>query len=107
MPSDHQRPADQRPADQSGSEQGFPDEITTVGDESNVYETIATLEYLGQPVGKPEIVAATALSEERVSESLSALIERGLLIERQNDDGSRYEPTNRGWSAAPEQATGP
>jgi hypothetical protein len=100
-------PSEQSHAGQPASEQGFPDRVTLSGDETNVYEAIATLEYLGRPVGTTEIIAATGLTDATVGESLTALIERGVLVERQDDDRNVYEPAHRGWSTAPEQAAGP
>jgi len=95
------------PGEQSHAGHGFADEITLAGDEANVYEAIATLEYLGQPAGSTELVAATGLSVARAGESLDALTGRGVLVTREDDDRTIYEPAYRGWSTSPDQATGP
>jgi hypothetical protein len=88
------------------SEQPFPDHISLIGHEADVYEAIATLEYLGRPVGMVDIVSATGLDEAVVGESLRSLTKRGVLIEHGEDGQAVYEPAYRGWSAAPEQAAG-
>ncbi|MGN6679415.1 MAG: hypothetical protein ACTHKL_16765 [Streptosporangiaceae bacterium] len=88
------------------SEQPFPNQISLVGDEANVYEAIATLEYLGRPVGTTDLVAATGLDEAVVRECLKSLTDRDVLKRREEDGHAAYEPAYRGWSAAPEQATG-
>jgi hypothetical protein len=71
-----------------------------------VYEAIATLEYLGRPVGAADLQSATNLDDAVVRESLKSLTKRGVLIEHVTDGQVNYEPAYRGWSAAPEQATG-
>lgn len=89
------------------SEQPYPDQISLLGDEANVYEAIATLEYLGKLVGTADIVSATGLDDAVVRESLTSLTGRGVLVERDEDGHASYEPAHRGWSTAPEQSTGP
>ncbi|MGN6793999.1 MAG: hypothetical protein ACTHJW_16550 [Streptosporangiaceae bacterium] len=88
------------------SEQPFPDQISLLGGEADIYEAIATLEYLGRPVGTAEIVAETRLDRDAVRESLISLTQRGVLIEHVRDGQAVYEPAYRGWSAAPEESTG-
>jgi len=89
------------------SQQPYPDHISLIGDEADVYEAIATLEYLGRHVGKAEIVSATGLDDAHVRESLDALTKRDVLVEHEEGSHEVYEPAYRGWSAAPEQAAGP
>jgi hypothetical protein len=89
------------------SEQPYPDHISLMGDEADVYEAIATLEYLGRHVGQAEIVSATGLDDAHVRESLDALTKRDVLVEHEEGGHEVYEPAYRGWSAAPEQAAGP
>lgn len=95
------------PAQHSQPEQAFSDQLSLVGDEANIYEAIATLEYLGLPAGAAEITAATGLRDAVVAGSLHAMTERGLLREHDQDGRHVYEPTNRGWSTEPEQSAGP
>jgi hypothetical protein len=89
------------------SEQPYPDHISLMGNEADVYEAIATLEYLGRHVRTGEIVAATGLDDAHVRESLDALTKRDVLIEHEESGHEVYEPAYRGWSAAPEQGAGP
>ena len=89
------------------SEQPFTDQLSLMGKEADVYEAIATLEYLGRPVRTADIVSATGLDEAVVSQALRSLTERGLLLEHEEDGQYVYEPAHRGWSTAPEQSAGP
>ena len=89
------------------SDQPFADRETMVGDEANVYEAIATLEYLGRPVTLTDLTGATGFSAERVEDALAGLTERGLVVEADEKSASDFQPANRGWSAAPDQANGP
>jgi hypothetical protein len=77
-----------------------------MGDEADVYEAIATLEFLGRHVGAADIVSATRLDDSHVRESLDALTKRDVLVEHEEGGHEVYEPAYRGWSAAPEQAAG-
>lgn len=94
-------------ADQHDSGQAFSDQLSLSAAEANIYEAIATLEFLGQPAGSEEITSATGLRDAVVGESLRVLTERGVLREHDADGRAVYEPANRGWSAAPEQSAGP
>jgi DNA-binding transcriptional ArsR family regulator len=89
-----------------GREQPFTDQVSLMGKEADVYEAIATLEYLGRPVRTANIVSATGLDQAVVSQALRALTERGVLVEHEEDDRHAYEPAYRGWSTAPEQSAG-
>jgi len=89
------------------SEQPFTDQLSLMGKEADVYEAIATLEYLGRPVRTADIISATGLDEAVVSQALRSLTERGVLLEHEQDGQHVYEPARRGWSTAPEQSAGP
>jgi DNA-binding IclR family transcriptional regulator len=89
------------------SEQPYTDQVSLMGKEADVYEAIATLEYLGRPARTADIVSATGLDEAVVSQALRSLTERGVLVESSEDGQHMYEPANRGWSTAPEQSAGP
>jgi DNA-binding IclR family transcriptional regulator len=89
------------------SDQPFTDQVSLMGKEADVYEAIATLEYLGRPVKTSDIVSATGLDEATVRQALRSLTQRGVLVETTEADDRDYEPAYRGWSTAPEQAAGP
>ena len=88
------------------SDQPFTDRETIVGDEANVYEAIATLEFLGRAVTLTDLSGATGMTQERVEAALSGLTERGVVIAASEKSESDFEPANRGWSTAPDQANG-
>jgi hypothetical protein len=91
-------------------DQPFADQVSLLGMEADVYEAIATLEFLGRPVTAADITAATgsaSLHEPTVLAALQALTDRGLLTVTDTDTEPAYQPTSRGWSAAPEQASNP
>jgi hypothetical protein len=73
------------------------------GTDAHVYETVATLEYLGRPVTKKELAAAIAMNEQTLDESLDALIERGALVESEFEDERAFLPARRDWSATPDR----
>jgi DNA-binding transcriptional regulator GbsR (MarR family) len=89
------------------SDQPFADRETIVGDEESVYEAIATLEYLGRPVTVTDLTEATGLPQQKVEAAMRGLLDRGIVTRASERSDSDYEPANRGWSAAPEQANGP
>jgi len=89
------------------SEQPFADRETIVGDETSVYEAIATLEFLGRPVTLTDLTSATGLTRERVEDALSGLTGRGIVTAASEKSSSDFEPASRGWSTAPDQANGP
>jgi hypothetical protein len=85
----------------------MPADTQAVTDTSTgVYEAIATLEHGGHPTSRSAIIAATGLPDEVVDRSIDELVSVGLLVTAENDGEPAYEPANRGWSAAPEQAEG-
>lgn len=88
------------------SEQPFTDQVSLIDKEADVYEAIATLEYLGRPVKASDIVSATRLDEAIVRQALASLTERGILVETPEAEERDYEPAYRGWSAVPEQSAG-
>ncbi len=88
----------------------FADQVSLLGLEADVYEAIATLEFLGLPVTATDITAATgsaSLDEAETLAALESLAERGVLAVTDSPDGPTYQPAYRGWSAAPEQAVNP
>lgn len=89
------------------SDQPFADRETLLGDEADVYEAIATLEYLGKPVTVTGLAGATGLPQQRVEALLRDLTGRGLVAAASEDSESDVQPANRGWSAAPDRANGP
>lgn len=81
---------------------------TTLSDvDAQVYEAIATLEFIGYQVKAKDIVTASDLDEGIVRKTLRALTQRGVLVSRKRGSEDVYAPAHRGWSAAPEQATNP
>jgi hypothetical protein len=73
---------------------------------TDIYETIATLEYTGKAATRSEIVAATDLDEQTIDASLADLTDRGMLNSSNEGDEPVFEPALRGWSAAPDQSQG-
>ena len=71
-----------------------------------LYEAIATMEYTGQPVTRDEIKAVAGLDDATLDAALADLTRRGLLTQATVDGGPVYEPSDRGWSTAPEQGQG-
>jgi len=82
--------------------QGLSDTAVTI------YEAIATLEFSGQRTSFPNIASATSLARPSLEDELDKMTRRGLLrvTDEEADDGPVYIPSQRGWSAAPEQAEG-
>jgi predicted transcriptional regulator len=83
------------------------DQVTLSDVDAQVYETIATLEFMGYQVKAKDIVAASDLDEDTVRRALGALTQRGVLVTRERGSEHAYAPAHRGWSAAPEQAANP
>jgi hypothetical protein len=71
-----------------------------------VYETVATLEYTGQPVTREQIGRAAKLDDDTLDAMLEDLTGRGLLRQIGPADEPAYEPADRGWSMAPERGQG-
>jgi predicted transcriptional regulator len=89
------------------NEQPLPDQVMLSAAEAEVYEAIATLEFIGHQVTAETLVAATDLDEDTVIWALRSLSERGALRSERRDGAPVYVPSHRGWSAAPEQAANP
>ncbi len=89
------------------AEEPFADRETLNDVETDIYEAIATLEFIGREVTANDIAVAADLDEQIVLDKLGALTDRGVLVAAQRKDRTIYEPANRGWSAAPEQASNP
>jgi DNA-binding transcriptional ArsR family regulator len=88
----------------------FADQLSLIGLEADVYEAVATLEYLGRPLKADDITSATgsvSLDEPAVLAALDSLTDRGMLTVIEQDGEPVYEPAFRGWSAAPNQSAGP
>ena len=91
-------------------DQPFADQVSLLGLEADVYEAIATLEFLGRPLTAADITAATGvagLHEPTVLAALRSLTDRGLLAVTDIGAEPAYQPASRGWSAAPEQPSNP
>jgi hypothetical protein len=91
-------------------DQPMVDRVTLRAAEAEVYEAIATLEFIGHQVTATDIVTASQLDEDTVDRVLAELIRRGMLRAGkpgQHGAASVYEPAYRGWSAAPERAAKP
>jgi hypothetical protein len=73
---------------------------------SHVYETIATLEFTGQPATRSEIAEATGLERGELDQVLGALTEQGKLVRGEIDGESAFAPSHRGWSTAPSKTRG-
>ncbi|HEY3908075.1 MAG TPA: hypothetical protein VGM14_29490 [Streptosporangiaceae bacterium] len=89
------------------SEQPFPDQISLSDVEAQVYEAIATLEFIGYQVKTADIATSAGLDERAVQRALRSLTRRGVLVAKGRGADPGYEPAYRGWSAAPEQAANP
>jgi hypothetical protein len=73
----------------------------------HVYETVATLEFLGRSPTKSEIGAAAGLGDDELDDLLRSLTERHLLVRSQASGEPAFEPARRAWSAVPDQPEGP
>jgi hypothetical protein len=74
--------------------------LTDLG--AQVYEAVATLEYLGRSVTRNEVMEATDLDDPTVSEILDVLTDQGVLIRTPAGDGDIFELARRDWSATPD-----
>lgn len=91
------------------SNRGNPLQTDTQGltdTDTYLYETIATLEYTGRPATRSQIAAAADLDDQALDRALGKLTRRGLLTSTAVAGESAFEPSDRGWSAAPDQAHG-
>jgi hypothetical protein len=83
-----------------------PDTQAITDTSADVYEAIATLEHGGHSTSRSAVIAATRLPDDVVDGCIDELVATGMLVAADNDGDPVYEPANRGWSAAPEQAEG-
>lgn len=88
-------------------DQPMTDQVTLSDVDAQVYEAIATLEFIGYQVKAKDIVTASDLEEDTVHQALRALTQRGVLVTRKRGSEDVYAPAHRGWSAAPDQAANP
>jgi DNA-binding GntR family transcriptional regulator len=88
-------------------EQPFPDQVMLSADEAEVYEAIATLEFIGHQVTAETLVTETTLDRDAVLAALRSLGERGVICSERRGGALVYIPSHRGWSAAPGQAANP
>ena len=88
-------------------DQPMTDQVTLSDVDAQVYEAIATLEFIGYQVKAKDIVTASDLDDDTVRRALSALTRRGVLVTRKRGSEDVYAPAHRGWSAAPERAANP
>jgi hypothetical protein len=78
--------------------------------ETDMYETVATLEYAGLRPSRAVIVAATHLDPAEVDATLAEMTAEGLLTAAAPDDRSAaprdtvYRPAHRDWSTMPDEA---
>ncbi|HEY3976720.1 MAG TPA: hypothetical protein VGM79_05565 [Streptosporangiaceae bacterium] len=80
----------------------------TLGDrDMQVYETVATLEFLGRVPTRSQIGAAAGVEDGELDEMLRSLTERHLLVRSQADGEPAFQPARRDWSAVPEDPAGP
>lgn len=88
------------------SDQPYVDTQSLSDVDTNVYEAIATLEYVGRRATRPAIAAAAALDDTTVDQTLRALTERHLLVRTDASGEPTFEPAQRGWSTMPDQQRG-
>jgi hypothetical protein len=88
------------------SDQPYVDPQSLTDTDTYLYEAIATLEYTGRPVTRDEIAAAVDLDDATLDQALASLTDRGLLTQAGSGQQLAFEPSGRGWSAAPDQAQG-
>jgi hypothetical protein len=72
-----------------------------------VYEAIATLEFLGRVPTRSQIAAAAGLDNGELDDLLGSLTERHVLVRSQAAGEPCFEPARRDWSAVPGEAEGP
>lgn len=91
----------------ANDEQPITDRVTLSDVDAQVYEAIATLEFIGYQVKARDIVTASDLDQDTVLAALHALTQRGVLVTTKRGSEDVYAPAHRGWSAAPEKAANP
>jgi hypothetical protein len=65
-----------------------------------LYETIATLEYIGHPVTRAEVCRIVDLEDATIDQTLRDMTERRLLVQSECGGEPAYEPARRDWSVA-------
>ena len=88
-------------------DQPITDQVMLSDVDAQVYEAIATLEFIGYQVKATDIVTASDLDEDTVRQTLRALTQRGVLVTKKRGSEDVYAPAHRGWSAAPHQGANP
>jgi predicted DNA-binding transcriptional regulator len=91
----------------SQDEEPITDQVTLGGVDAEIYEAIATLEFIGRSVRVTDIAAAADLDEDTVRVALDSMIRRGILVRIERQGQPTFEPAWRGWSTAPDQSAGP
>lgn len=91
----------------AANDHSITDHVTLSDVDAQVYEAIATLEFIGHQVKAKDIVTASDLDEDAVHAALRALTQRGVLVTEKRGSEDVYAPAHRGWSAAPERAANP
>jgi hypothetical protein len=90
----------------SDSERPYVDSLSLTDADTDVYETIATLEFTGRLATRRQIAAAADLDEATIDATLRELTRRGMLSRSEQDGEPAFEPRHRGWSTAPDQRQG-
>ncbi|HEX5291064.1 MAG TPA: hypothetical protein VFX25_19565 [Streptosporangiaceae bacterium] len=72
-----------------------------------VYETVATLEFLGRTPTRSQIGAAAGVDDGELDELLRSLIERHLLVRSDAAGEPAFQPARRDFSAVPGDPEGP
>jgi predicted transcriptional regulator len=88
------------------SDRPYVDSLSLTDADTNVYETIATLEFTGRQATRRQIAAAADLDQATVDATLAELTRRGILTKTEQDGEPAFEPRYRGWSTAPDQRQG-
>ena len=72
---------------------------------TQIYESVATLEFAGQPATRDALASASPLTAAELDRTLADLTERGLLTTTGAGSQTVYRPARRDWSTRPQ--TGP
>ncbi len=88
------------------SDRPYVDSLSLTDLDTDVYETIATLEFTGRSATRREIAAAADLDAATIDATLRDLTRRGMLTRTEHDGEPAFEPRHRGWSTAPDQPQG-
>jgi predicted transcriptional regulator len=88
------------------SDRPYVDSLSLTDVDTEVYETIATLEFTGRAATRREIAVAADLDETTTDATLCELTRRGMLTRSEHDGEQAFQPRHRGWSTAPDQRQG-